>query len=54
MKLLTKMKNTMIIKKKAYKKPTLSIKGSVQNLTLAAGSFSADVPGGATNGPFGG
>lgn len=44
------MKNT----KKTYTKPTLSVKGKVQNLTLAAGSFSADVPGGATNGPFGG
>lgn len=48
------MTNTMIIKKKAYKKPTLSIKGKVQDLTLAAGSFAADIPGGATNGPFGG
>ena len=41
-------------KKKTYSKPTLSVKGKVQNLTLAGGSFNADVPGGATVGPFGG
>ncbi|WP_165933479.1 hypothetical protein [Arundinibacter roseus] len=40
--------------KKSYKKPVLSTKGAVRNLTLAGGSFSADVPGGATDGPFGG
>ena len=46
----------MKTKKRIYKKPTLSFKGKVQNLTLAGGSFSSDVPGGATDGinPVGG
>lgn len=41
----------MINTKKKYAKPMLSIKGKVQNLTLAGGSNSADVPGGTSNGP---
>lgn len=42
--------------KKTYTKPTLSVKGKVKNLTLAAGSFSSDAPAGgsSSNGPFGG
>jgi len=42
--------------KKKYTKPMLSIKGKVQNLTLAGGSFSSDAPGGVTDGinPIGG
>ena len=43
-------------KKKKYTKPMLSIKGKVQTLTLAGGSFSSDAPAGGTgsDGPFGG
>ena len=50
------MKNSMNNTKKKYNKPMLSIKGKVQNLTLAAGSFSSDAPAGGSdsNGPFGG
>jgi len=38
-------------KKKNYTKPALSIKGRVQSLTLAGGSFSSDAPGGVTDRP---
>lgn len=48
------MEIKMSTKKRTYTKPALEIKGKVKNLTLAGGSFSADVPGGATDGPFGG
>ena len=37
--------------KKKYTKPSLSIKGNVQKLTLAGGSFSSDAPGGVTDKP---
>lgn len=45
------MKTNTIAKKKTYITPVLTIRGSVQNLTMAAGSVAADVEGGATVGP---
>lgn len=50
------MEIKMNTKKRMYKKPMLSIKGKVKNLTLAGGSFSSDAPAGGpgSDGPFGG